>query len=89
MKKSKREALVLILYVFVGSLAGGIMAKILAYIPYLGFLEDFGKSNVFSLKLDPLFDIFVLRFGFTFGMSVNLGSIIGIIAAIVIWSRRK
>ena len=89
MKKSKREALVLVLYAFVGSLAGGIIAKILSYIPYLEFLDKYGKANIFSVNFNPLFDIFVLRFGFSFGLGVNLGSIIGIIMAIVIWTRRR
>lgn len=88
LRRNKREALVLIAFMFIGSIIGGIVGKLLSYIPNLEFIDKIGKSNILSVNFNPLFDINVIRFGFNLSLGVNIGSIVGIIVAIAIWSRR-
>lgn len=89
MKRNRSEVLLLIVYIFVGSLIGGIVGKIVSYVPYMEFVDKVGKSDIFSVNFNPLLDIGVLRFGFTLDLGINIGSIVGIILAIAIWSRRR
>lgn len=89
LRRNRREGLILIVYVFIGSIIGGIVGKLLSYIPYFEFIDKIGKPNVLSVSFDPLFDINVIRFGFDLSLGINIGSIVGIIMAIAIWSRRR
>lgn len=89
MKRNRSDAWLLIVYIFIGGLVGGILGKVVSYIPYMEFVDKVSKSNIFSVAFDPLFDIGVLRFGFSFDLGINIGSIIGIIVAIAIWSRTR
>jgi hypothetical protein len=88
LRRNKREALVLIAFMFIGSIIGGIVGKLMSYIPHLEFIDKIGKPDIVSVSFNPLFDINVLRFGFDLSLGVNIGSIVGIILAIAIWSRR-
>lgn len=89
LRRNRREALILVIYIFVGSIIGGIAGKLISFIPYMQFVDKIGKPDIFSISFNPLFDINVLRFGFDFSLGINLGSIVGILLAIVIWSRRR
>ncbi len=87
MRKKRRDILFLIIYIIIGSLLGGILGNILSMIPHMDFMA-LGRENVFSVNFKPLFDINIIRFGFELSLGINIGSILGIILAIVIWSRR-
>jgi hypothetical protein len=88
--RSKRNVWLLIVLLLAGALIGGFAGELLSQNPYLAWLSLGGKNGyreLFSLSFDPLFDARILRFGFDFAMSINVGSIIGMLLGIIVFLR--
>lgn len=88
--RNKKSPWILLILVMFGSLIGGIAGEFLARFPYLYWM-DFGGVNgyrdLFSISMDPAFDIRILRFGFDVALRVNAGSILGIVLAVFVFIR--
>lgn len=79
MKKSKW---VLLLFVFLGLLAGTLVSYWLDKVPGLSFL-----TQAIALDWNPSFDLHVISFNMNLGIQISLMSIIG--ACIALWLYKK
>ncbi|THF83794.1 DUF4321 domain-containing protein [Cohnella fermenti] len=78
----KKSAWVLVLLVFIGLLAGAMVARWLDDVPGLDFL-----TRSFKIDWSPSADLLVLNYTIHIGLDISLLSIIGAIAAI--WAYRR
>lgn len=86
MTKGKKSVPILIIYILVGALIGGILGEVLAnFTPYLSWMS-LGKDPLINLDVQKI-NLYVISFGFQFSMSFNVGSLLGIILGIIIWKR--
>lgn len=86
MTKGKKNVPVLIIYILVGALIGGVLGEVLANAtPYLGWMA-LGKDPLFNIDVQNI-NAYILNFGFHVSMSFNVGSLIGMIVGIIIWKR--
>ncbi|TLS53525.1 DUF4321 domain-containing protein [Paenibacillus antri] len=78
----KKNNLTLIVFLIVGLLAGTILARLLADVPWLSFLT---KSA--EIRWEPKADLQVVRYDLKFAVTLNLASILGLAGAF--WIYRK
>ncbi len=76
----KRTPGVLILFILVGGLVGGIMGEILLLLSPAGFLREIFLKT-YSIGITPpfVFDLHLMTFTFGFAFRINLLSLLGII----------
>ena len=88
--RNRRSPFVLLLLLFFGALAGGLVGEFLsrfAGFEWISFGGVNGYKPLVSVSLNPLIDVRVLRFGFNFALDINAGSILGMGAGIFIYAR--
>lgn len=86
--KNRRNPWVLFLLLLAGAMIGSFAGEALAGFPYFSWVS-FGGSNgyrdLFAFSMHPLLDIRVLKLGFDVSLSVNAGSIVGMILGILVY----
>ena len=87
--RNKRNPWVLLLILLFGALVGGIAGEALSKVKYFEWMS-FGGINgyrdLISFTLQSL-DFRIIKIGFDFSLSVNAGSIIGMILAFFAYIR--
>ena len=86
-----RNPWVLVVFLLTGALVGGFAGELLSqysFFEWMNFGSSSGSIKLFSLSLNPLIDTHILRFGLDLAMRINAGSIIGIVFAILLYTRR-
>ncbi|RUS47649.1 DUF4321 domain-containing protein [Cohnella sp. AR92] len=78
----KKSAWVLVLLVFIGLLAGAMVARWLEDVPGLDFL-----TRTFKIDWSPSADLLVVNYSIHIGFDLSLLSIIG--AIVSIWAYRR
>ncbi|MCX7711355.1 MAG: DUF4321 domain-containing protein [Clostridia bacterium] len=88
--KNRRNPWVLLLLLLAGALIGGIAGEALVRFPYFQWVS-FGGVNgyrdLFAFSMHPALDLRVLKFGFDLSLSINAGSIVGMILGILVYLR--
>ncbi len=82
---------ILLLFVLCGSIAGGFLGEILTQYSFFKWMNLGGPNGyreLLSIASDPLIDAHVIRFGISFTLRVNGGSILGIILAILLYMKK-
>lgn len=73
-----------------GALIGGFIGEFASRYPFFEWMSFGGRNGyreIFSFSLNPALDTYVMRFGFSFALRVNAGSILGMVIAIPIFMR--
>lgn len=78
----KKNGWILLLFVFLGLIAGTLVANWLREVPGLGFL-----TRELSVHWSPAADLAVLTFSLSFELRLSLLSVIGAIVAIWLYRR--
>lgn len=87
MRKGKNGWIFLLL-IIVLSLAGGLLGEILSQYKFFSWMSLGGQNGyitLFSFDLNPLIDFHLLKINFGLTMRLNVGSIIGMILAVIIY----
>jgi hypothetical protein len=90
MMRNKRNPWVLLLLLLAGALIGGIAGEFLSQYPYFSWMSFGGTKGYRELtafSLDPVIDTNIIRFGMSFALRINMGSIIGMLLSIFIYIR--
>jgi len=88
--RNKRNAWVLLILLISGAVIGGLAGEALSrneFFSWMSFGGVNGYRNLISFSLNPLIDARVLRLGFDFSLSINAGSIIGMLLGILAYTR--
>lgn len=82
--RNKRNAWLFIVFLLTGAVVGGLLGGFLSQFPYLGWLSA-GETfeHVFTVKPN----LYVLSFLFDLTVRLNIGSVIGMISAIIVFLR--
>lgn len=86
----RKSIWVLIVFILSGALIGGLTGEFLSQYPYftwMRFGSANGYKNLIAFSMDPLINTTVLRFGFNFAIGINMGSIIGMVLGILLYTR--
>lgn len=86
MRREAKNPWVLLLLLLVGVVIGSFLGEFFSNNPYLGFL-NFGKQFGISLDNPFLLNLGIIQLSFALMFNINIMSIIGIILAIVIFSK--
>lgn len=84
--KNKHNPWILVLFLMAGALIGSFAGEYLSRFPYLAWMSFGGATgyrNLFAFSMNPLLDIRVLKLGLDVSLSINAGSIIGMILGIL------
>ncbi len=78
----KKNGWILLLFIFLGLLAGALLANWLKEVPGLSFL-----TRAMEVSWSPAADLAVIKYGLNLEIRLSLLSVIG--AAVAIWLYRK
>jgi len=88
--RGKRNPWILVILLLFGALVGGLVGEALSgyeYLKWMSFGGTDGYRNLFAFSLDPLIDTRVLKLGINMALRVNAGSILGMLAGLLVFSR--
>ena len=75
-----------LIFLFSGIIIGGLLGDFAKTVPYLEWL-GYGKS--FGLTEPLVLDISVLKLSFSIMFELNIASVIGILAAVLVYRKMK
>jgi hypothetical protein len=78
----KKNALTLIVFLLVGLLFGSLAGELLSGVPGLSFLAETAE-----IRWEPAADLNVIRYDVSFAIRVNLVSLVGLVAAFILYRK--
>lgn len=78
----KKNNLTLIVVLLAGLLTGTILAQLVADVPALSFL-----SKSAEIRWEPKADLQVVRYDVKFAVTLNLASVLGLVAAFLVYRK--
>lgn len=88
--RNKHNPWVLVVLLMAGTLAGSLAGEFLSQLPYMKWISFGGIDgyrNLFSFSMQPALDLRALKLGLDFSLSVNAGSILGMILGLIAYIR--
>ncbi|MGI6778954.1 MAG: hypothetical protein ACOX7R_13365 [Acetivibrionales bacterium] len=88
--RGKKSPWLLVVLLLAGAVAGGLLGEALAKnesFSWISFGGVNGYRNLFAFSMDPLIDARILKLGFNFAVSINGGSILGMILGLIVYLR--
>lgn len=90
MMRRSRNPVLFVVFILVGGLLGGILGEILSQLHGLEWIKMGGANGyrqLFSFSFNPLISTNFMDFSLSLAVRVNFGSLIGIIAGVLLYFR--
>lgn len=88
--RNRKSPWVLFLLLLAGALIGGVAGEILSQyqsLAWIGLGGPKGYRELLAFSLNPLVDTHVIRLGLEFALRVNVGSLLGMLLGIIVYTR--
>lgn len=86
MAKGLKKTVAFLFFLLAGIAVGSVIARLCVGIPWLSWLS-WGQSVGLSTSSPAIIDLIVIKIAFGFSLNANISQIIGVIIAIIIFSK--